>query len=54
VQVERLGRGPVDGPQEFEPFLMAMALHALADDLAGGDVERGENPTLGVTEGQRD
>ncbi len=24
VQVERLGRGPVDGPQEFEPFLMAM------------------------------
>jgi hypothetical protein len=42
VQVERLGRGPVDGPEEFEPFLMAMALHALADDLAGGDVERGE------------
>jgi hypothetical protein len=28
----------LDAAQELEPFLMAMALHALADRLAGCDV----------------
>ena len=42
MQVELLGRLGVDTAQEFQPFLMAVPLHAVADDLAGGDVERGE------------
>ena len=32
----------VDEPQEGEEFLMALALRALADYLAGGHVEGGE------------
>ena len=42
VHVEVLRRLGIDPAQELEPFLMAMARHALADHLAGGDVERGE------------
>ena len=42
VQVEAVGRAAVDEPQEFEPFLVTMALHAFADHFAGGDIEDGE------------
>ena len=42
VQVEAVGRAAVDEPQEFEPFLVTMALHAFADHFAGGDIEGGE------------
>jgi hypothetical protein len=33
------GRQFLDGAQDFKPFLMAMSLHALPDDAAGGDIE---------------
>ena len=42
VQGEAAWGGALDGTQKFEPLLMAMPLHALSDDLAGGDVEGGE------------
>src|SRR6201993_2605938 len=42
VQIEGLGRAAVDGSQEPQPFLVAMALHALPDHPTGGDIERGE------------
>src|ERR1700737_228562 len=42
VQVEALWGVAVDGAQEFKPFLMAMSLHALPDDAAGGDIESGQ------------
>jgi hypothetical protein len=42
MQVEALGRAAVDEPQEFEPFLVTMTLHAFADHFAGGDIEGGE------------
>ena len=42
VDIQMLGRGGVDPAQELEPFLMTMSRHALADHLAGGNLERGE------------
>ena len=42
MQVETLGRAAVDEPQEFEPFLVTVALHAFADHFAGGDVKGGK------------
>src|SRR5271168_3060969 len=33
---------PVDGPQEAQKLVMAVALHALSDHRAGGDIERGK------------
>ena len=42
MQIERLGRSAVDGAQEVQPFLMAMALHAASDHRAGRDIEGGE------------
>ena len=33
---------PVDGLEEFQPFLVAVPGHALADDLAVEHVQRGE------------
>ena len=34
--------GPLDGVEETDEFLMAVALHAAADDGAIEDIERGE------------
>jgi len=42
VHSQALGRLGIDPAQELEPFLVAMARHALADDAAGGDLEGGE------------
>jgi hypothetical protein len=42
VEIELLGRLPVDGPQEAEELVMAVALHALSDHRTGGDIERGK------------
>src|SRR5271156_3289746 len=35
-------RLPVDGPQEAQELVMAVALHALSDHRTGGDIERGK------------
>ena len=40
MQIETFRRIAVDGAQEAQKLLMAMTVHALADDLPGGDVER--------------
>ena len=42
VHVEVLWRLGIDPAEELEPLLVAMALHALADDLAGSHVEGGK------------
>src|SRR5438552_2546581 len=42
VQVQPLWGVAVDGAQEFKPFLVAVALHALPDNVAGGDIKGGE------------
>ena len=42
VHIKPLGRGTIDCTQKFKPFLVAMSLHALADDAAGGDIEGGK------------
>lgn len=39
VQIECLGGHSIDGPQEFEPLLVAVRLHALPDHSAGGDIK---------------
>src|SRR4249920_3369958 len=38
VQVQPLGGVAVDCAQEFKPFLMAVTLHALPNNVAGGDI----------------
>jgi ABC-type sugar transport system ATPase subunit len=42
MQIEILRRVAVDGAQEAQESLMPMPVHAFADDLAAGHVERGE------------
>src|SRR5260370_7956741 len=42
VHIKPLGRGTIDCTQKFKPFLVAMSLHALADDAAGSDIEGGK------------
>ena len=42
VEIAFLRRLPVDGPQEAQELLMAVALHALPDHRASGDIERGK------------
>jgi len=42
VEIEFLGRLPVDGPQEAQELVMAAALHALSDHRTSGDIERGK------------
>ena len=42
MQIEQFRGVAVDGAQKAQKLLMAMAAHAFADHLAGGDVERGE------------
>jgi len=42
VQIARLRRGAVDVAQELQELLVAVALEAAADHLAGGDVEGGK------------
>src|SRR5207245_1398960 len=42
MQVQPLWGIAVDGAQEFKPFLVAMALHALPNDASGGDIEGGK------------
>ena len=42
MQIEQFWGVAVDGAQEAQEFLMAMAAHAFADDLARGDIERRE------------
>jgi hypothetical protein len=49
VHVEPLLGVAIDGAQEFKPFLMAMSLHALPDDAAGGDLEGGKQRCCSVT-----
>src|SRR5712672_1417672 len=39
VHIKSQRRVAIDHAQKFEPFLVAMSLHALADDAAGGDIE---------------
>ena len=48
MEVEGSGRVAVDAPQEAQEFLVTMARHALADDLAGGDIERGKQRRCAV------
>jgi hypothetical protein len=42
VEITFLRRLPVEGPQETQKLLMAVALHALPDHRTGGDIERGK------------
>src|SRR5260370_210471 len=42
MHIKPLGCVAIDHAQKFEPFLMAMSLHALANDAARGDVEGGK------------
>src|SRR5713101_5613436 len=42
VQVQPLWGVVVDSAQEFKPFLVAVALHALPNNAAGGDIEGGK------------
>ena len=42
MHIQALRRAAIDGPQETQPFVVAMSPHALADDATGGDVESGE------------
>ena len=42
MQIEGFRCLGIDGAQKAQELLMAVAIHALANDLAGGDVERGE------------
>ena len=42
MEITFLRRLPVDGPQEAQELLMAVALHALPDHRASGDIERGK------------
>src|ERR1700738_1260532 len=42
VQVQPLRGVAVDGAQEFKPFLVAVALHALPNNVAGSDIEGGK------------
>src|SRR5208337_212459 len=56
MQIERFGGVAVDGAQEAQELLMAMAAHAFADHLPGGDVERrkqGRRPVSLVVVGHR-
>ena len=39
MHVEGFGRDAIDGPQETQPFLMAMPLHALADHPTRRNIE---------------
>ena len=42
MQIEQFRGVAVDGAQKAQKLLMAMAAHAFADHLAGGDAERGD------------
>jgi len=42
VQIQPLWAVAVDGAQKFKPFLVAVALHALPNNPAGGDIEGGK------------
>jgi hypothetical protein len=42
VEITFLRRLPVDGPQEAQELLMAVAFHALPDHRTAGDIERGK------------
>src|SRR6476659_10803471 len=42
VDLQVRGHLPVDGLEEFQPFLMPVPRRALADDHAGQRVQRGE------------
>jgi hypothetical protein len=42
MHVKPLGCVAIDHAQKFEPFLVAMSLHALANDAASGDIEGGK------------
>ena len=42
VEIEFRRGVAVDGSQEAQKLLMAVALHALPDHRAGGDIEGGE------------
>jgi hypothetical protein len=42
VEIEVLRRLPIDGPQEAQELVMAVALHALSDHRTGGDIQRGK------------
>ena len=42
VEIEFLRRLPIDRPQEAQELVVAVALHALSDHRAGGDIERGK------------
>ena len=42
MDLQVVGDLSVDGLEEFQPFLMPVPRHALADDHAGQHVERGE------------
>ena len=45
VQIQPLWAVAVDGAQKFKPFLVAVALHALPNNPAGGDIEAGVSPS---------
>ena len=52
VDVELVRGGAVDGLEELQKLLMAMARHALPDDLALQHIERGEQRAPGLRRGR--
>src|SRR5215475_15624639 len=49
MQVEPFGSVPVDRSQKAQEFLVTMPWHALANDLSGRNIERGEQSCRSVT-----